>query len=97
MFVGGHIKDATSIKLIWFLVSLNLWKTRQIALLFREKNTIVAKAWLDKHCSDSAPGKSKVENWFAKFKWGEMNIEDDAHSRRPKELLQTKTSKKSTK
>ena len=33
-----------------------------------EKNTVEAKAWLDKHYSDSAPGKSTVEKWFAKFK-----------------------------
>jgi hypothetical protein len=46
-------------------------------LLFGEKkNTVEAKAWLGKHYSDSAPGKSTVEMWFAKFKWGEMSIEN---------------------
>jgi hypothetical protein len=41
-------------------------------LLFGEKNTFEAKAWLDKHYLDSAPVKSTVEKWFAKFKRGEM-------------------------
>jgi hypothetical protein len=30
-------------------------------LLFGEKNTVEAKVWLDKHYSDSAPGKSIIE------------------------------------
>jgi hypothetical protein len=60
------------------------------ALLFGEKkNTIEAKAWLDKHYSNSEPGKSTVEKWFAKFKRGEMSIEDDARS--GPRLLPTKT------
>jgi transposase len=46
-----------------------------------------AKAWLDKHVSDFAPGKSTVEKWFAKFKRGEMNIEDNARSGRSKEAI----------
>jgi hypothetical protein len=33
-----------------------------------KKNTVEAKSWLDKHYSDSAPGNSTVEKWFAKFK-----------------------------
>jgi hypothetical protein len=53
-----------------------------------KKNTVEAKAWLDKHYMDSAPAKSTVEKWFAKFKRGKMSIEDDARSRRP---LPTKT------
>jgi hypothetical protein len=50
-----------------------------------KKNTVEAKAWLDKHYSDSALGKSTVENWFAKFKRIEICIEDDARSGRHKE------------
>lgn len=52
-----------------------------------KKNTVEAKAWLDKHYSDLAPGKSTVEKWFAKFKRGEMSTEDDPRSGRPKEAL----------
>jgi hypothetical protein len=44
-------------------------------LLFGEKNTVEAKAWLDKHYLDSAPVKSTVEKWFAKCKRGKMSIE----------------------
>jgi hypothetical protein len=40
-----------------------------------KKNTVEAKAWLDKHYLDSAPAKSTVENWFTKFERGEMSIE----------------------
>jgi hypothetical protein len=57
------------------------------ALLFGEKNTIDAKAWLDKHYLDSAPAKSTVAKWFAKLKLGEMCIEGDAHSGRLKEAI----------
>lgn len=56
-----------------------------------KKNTVEAKAWLDKHYSDSAPGKSTVEKWFAKFKRGEMSTEDDA---RPKEAVTDENIKK---
>jgi hypothetical protein len=41
---------------------------------WRKKNTVAAKAWLDKHYSDFATGKSTVDKWFAKFKRGEMSI-----------------------
>ncbi|GFV60412.1 putative DD34D transposase [Trichonephila clavipes] len=57
------------------------------ALLFRDKNTVETKAWLDKHYSDFAPGKSTVEKWFAKFKRGEMSTENDARSEHPKEAV----------
>ena len=56
-------------------------------MLFNEKNTVEAKAWLDKHYSVSAPGKLTVEKWFAKFKQGEMSTEDDACSGHPKEAI----------
>jgi transposase len=55
--------------------------------LGEKKYCCEAKAWLDKHYSDFASGKSTVEKWFAKFKRGEMNIEDDARSGRPKETV----------
>jgi hypothetical protein len=41
-----------------------------------KKNTFEGKAWLDKLYLDSAPAKSTVEKWFAKFKRGEMCIEN---------------------
>ena len=59
-----------------------------------QKNTVGAKVWLDKHYSDSAPGKSTVEKWFAKFKRGEMNTEDDARSGRPREAVTDENIKK---
>jgi len=59
-----------------------------------KKNTVEAKAWLDKHYSNSAPGKSTVEKWFAKFKRGEMSVEDDARSGRPKEAVTNENIKK---
>jgi hypothetical protein len=63
-------------------------------LLFGEKNTIDAKAWLDKHYLDSAPAKSTVVKWFAKLKFGEMCIEGDAHSGRMKEAISDENLKK---
>jgi len=62
-------------------------------LLFSEKNTVEAKAWL-KHYSESAPGKSTIEKWFAKFKQGEMSTKDDACSGRPKEAVTDENIKK---
>jgi hypothetical protein len=59
-------------------------------LLFGEKNTVEAKAWLDKHYSDSASEKSTIEKWFAKFNRGEMSTEDV----RPKETVTDENIKK---
>jgi sarcosine oxidase delta subunit len=58
------------------------------------KNTVEDKAWLDKLYLDSAPAKSTVEKWFAKFKRDEMSIEDDARSGRPKEAVSDENIKK---
>jgi hypothetical protein len=63
-------------------------------LLFGEKNIFEAKAWLDKHYLDSAPAKSTVEKWFAKFQRGEMCIEGDARSGLPKEAVSDENIKK---
>lgn len=52
------------------------------SLLFSEKNTVEAKAWLDKNHSDFVTGKPTVKKWFAKFKPGEMSTEDDTRSGR---------------
>ncbi|GFX60187.1 histone-lysine N-methyltransferase SETMAR [Trichonephila clavipes] len=61
---------------------------------FGEKNTVETKASFDKPYSDMAPGKSTIEKWFAKFKRGEMNTEDDARSGRPKEAVTDEKIKK---
>ena len=45
-------------------------------LFFNGKNTAEAKQWLDKCCGNSAPGKSTIIDWYAKFKRGHTNIED---------------------
>jgi hypothetical protein len=44
-----------------------------------KKKSVEAKAWLDKHYTNSAPAKLTVEKWFAKFKRGKMSIEDDTY------------------
>jgi hypothetical protein len=57
-----------------------------------KKNTVEAKAWLDKHFLDSAPAKSTVAKCFAKLKLSE--IEGDAHSGRSKEAVFAENLKK---
>jgi hypothetical protein len=37
-------------------------------IIIGEKNTVEAKAWLDKHYSDSAPRKSTVEKSLVEFR-----------------------------
>jgi hypothetical protein len=59
-----------------------------------EKNTVEAKAWLEKHYLDSASAKSTVEKWLAKLKLGKMCIEVDARSGRPKEAVTDEDIKK---
>jgi hypothetical protein len=59
-----------------------------------KKNNIETKVWFDKHYSDSAPAKSTIKNWFAKFKRSEMSIENDARSGRPKEAVTDENIKK---
>lgn len=51
------------------------------------KNTVTAKAWLDKCYPDSAPSKATVERWFAEFKRGRKDTEDAERSGRPKEVV----------
>uniref|UniRef100_A0A6P7HBH5 Protein GVQW3-like n=1 Tax=Diabrotica virgifera virgifera TaxID=50390 RepID=A0A6P7HBH5_DIAVI len=63
-------------------------------LIGEKKNTPEAKVWLDKYYSYSAPGKSTVEKWFAKFKRDQMSSEDDARSGRPKEAVTDENIKK---
>jgi hypothetical protein len=41
-----------------------------------KKTTVKAKVWLEKHNSDSAPGKLTIEKWFSRFERGGMSIEN---------------------
>jgi hypothetical protein len=52
------------------------------------------KPRFDKYYSDSAPEKSTVEKWLAKFKRDKMSFEDNARSRRLKEAVTEKNIKK---
>ena len=60
------------------------------------KNTVEAKTWLDNEFPDSAPGKSTIIDWYAKFKRGEMSTEDGERSGNPKEVVIDENIKKST-
>jgi histone-lysine N-methyltransferase SETMAR len=51
------------------------------------KNTITAKAWLDKCYPDSAPSRQTVEKWFAEFKRGRTDTDDAERSGRPIEVV----------
>ena len=80
-------------------VSLKTMDEKEFRVLIKhcflaKKNSVEAKAWLDKHYSDSAPGKSTIEKWFEKFKRGEMTTEDDACSGHPKEGVTDENNKK---
>lgn len=59
-----------------------------------KKSRVETKKWLDKYYPDSAPGKSTVEKWFAKFQTGHMSTEDDERSGRPKEAVTNENIKK---
>lgn len=63
-------------------------------MLFGEKNTVEYKTWLDKPYSDSELRKPTVENWFAKFKRGEMSTDVDARCGRPIEAVTEENIKK---
>ncbi|KAF7278715.1 hypothetical protein GWI33_008091 [Rhynchophorus ferrugineus] len=58
------------------------------------KNTVGAKTWLDAEFPDTAPGKSTIKYWYAKFRRGEMSTEDGERSRRPKEVVTDENIKK---
>ena len=61
------------------------------------RNTVEAKNWLDDEFSDTAPPKSTIKYWYAKFKRGAMSTEDGEHSGRLKEVVTDENIKKSTK
>ncbi|KAF7264095.1 hypothetical protein GWI33_000649, partial [Rhynchophorus ferrugineus] len=52
-----------------------------IKYCFLKGNTVEAETWLD---ADTAPGKSTIKNWHAKFR-RDMSREDGERSGRPKE------------
>lgn len=58
------------------------------------KNTVEAKTWLDNEFPDTAPGKSTIKDWYAKFRRGEMSTEDGERSGRPKEAVTDENIKK---
>ena len=51
------------------------------------KNTVKGMQWLDKLYGDSAPGKSSIIYWYAKFKRGRTNTDDAECSGRPKSAV----------
>ncbi|KAF7285667.1 hypothetical protein GWI33_010246 [Rhynchophorus ferrugineus] len=50
-------------------------------------NTVEAKTWLDAEFPDTAPEKSTIKDWYAKFRRGKMTTEDGERSGRPKEIV----------
>jgi len=62
--------------------------------LIEVKKTVEAKTWLNEEFPNSAPGKSTIIDWYAKFKRVEMSTNAVGAQ---KSLLPTKTSKKITK
>ncbi|KAF7277218.1 hypothetical protein GWI33_009163 [Rhynchophorus ferrugineus] len=51
------------------------------------KNTGEPKTWLYAEFPDTAPGKSTIKDWYAKFRRGEMSTEDGERSGRPKKIV----------
>ena len=51
------------------------------------KNTAEGKQWLDKRYGDSAPEKSTIIDWYAKFKRGRTNTDDAERSGRLKSAI----------
>ncbi|KAF7284428.1 hypothetical protein GWI33_022210 [Rhynchophorus ferrugineus] len=63
----------------------------------KEINTVEAKTWLDVEFPDTAPGKSTIKDWYAKFRRGEMSTEYDERSGRPKGVVIVENIKKNHK
>ncbi|KAF7278376.1 hypothetical protein GWI33_008505 [Rhynchophorus ferrugineus] len=51
------------------------------------KNTLEAITWFDAEFLDTAPGKSTIKAWYAKFRHGEISTEDGECSGRSKEVV----------
>ena len=59
-----------------------------------KKNTVQAQQWLEKCYGDSAPSKTIICQWYAKFKGGRTDTEDAERSDRPNEVVTPETIKK---
>lgn len=51
------------------------------------KNTVEAKAWLDKHYFECAPGRSTISVWYGEFKRGRTSTDDAERCGRPKDAV----------
>ena len=51
------------------------------------KNTVEAKQWLNKRYGGSEPGKSTIIDWYAEFKRGRTNTDDERFGR-PKSAIE---------
>ncbi|KAF7264394.1 hypothetical protein GWI33_023317 [Rhynchophorus ferrugineus] len=60
----------------------------------RGKNRVEAKTWLDAEFPVTAPGKSTIKDWYAKFRRGEMSTEDGERSGSLKEVVTDENIKK---
>ncbi|KAF7264426.1 hypothetical protein GWI33_023228 [Rhynchophorus ferrugineus] len=54
------------------------------------KNTVEVKTWLDPEFPDTAPGKSTIKDWYAKFRRGELSTEHSERSGRLKDVVTDK-------
>ena len=57
------------------------------------KNTVQAKQWFDKCCSDSAPLETMVKRWYADFKCGHTDTNDAELSGHPNSAVLEKNKK----
>ncbi|KAF7275743.1 hypothetical protein GWI33_011313 [Rhynchophorus ferrugineus] len=65
-----------------------------IKYCFLKRKTIVeATTWFGAEFPDTNPGKSTIKDWYAKFRRGEMSIEDGERSGRSKEDVTDKNIK----
>lgn len=46
------------------------------------KNTVETREWLQKRYPQSAPSKTTVRRWFAKFKYGRTDTSDTGKHRK---------------
>ncbi|KAF7280493.1 hypothetical protein GWI33_005832 [Rhynchophorus ferrugineus] len=58
------------------------------------KNSVEVKTWLHAEFPDTAPGKSTIKDWYAKFRRGEISTEDGERSGRPKVVVTGENIKK---
>nr|WP_315898425.1 hypothetical protein [Proteus mirabilis]WNW22282.1 hypothetical protein RRU04_00030 [Proteus mirabilis] len=65
-----------------------------IKYCFLKGKIVVAKTWLDNEFPDSAPGKSTIIDWYAKFKRGEMSTEDGELERDARKVVTDENIKK---